>query len=194
MTFLLCDLASFAKLPSSLKRFIARQEVPLLKNVKKIAKDAIRDDEYTYVQKMSKQLKSDRGKPTNIGMYYKETNVPKSREVSDTIRAAKNYISPPVVAATNKSFIQLDGGEQLMKTKLTPKEAFRIGRQTKRLEQKGLDMGVQHKDIHPGNVVVNKKKNKAYLIDWDNTVSYEKPDLYTQDPKARKYLMAGYEA
>lgn len=196
--FLLCDLcnstASFTKLPSNLKKFISRQEIPPLKSIKKIAKDAVRDDEYTYVQRLSKQLKSDRGKPIKIGMYYKETSVPKSREVSDTIRAAKNYITPPVLAASNKSFVQLDGGEQLMKTKLTPKEAYKVGRQTKRLEEKGLYIGMQHKDIHPGNVVLNKKKNKAYLIDWDNTVSYEKPDLYTQDPKTRKYLMAGYEA
>lgn len=197
--FLLCDVcestASFTKLPSKLKRFIKDSYIPNIptSSIKNIDWN-IKEGYPVIVNRLSQPLKSDRGKNINIKLYQKEIlNKPQDEEIRRTVRASKYYITPPIVAKTDKGFIQMDGGRKIEDVRLTPKQAYKIGDQIKRLEKRAANIGLYHKDLHGGNIVINKKRNKVSFIDWADEGVLSKPSLYNINPKTTKYLQKGYE-
>ena len=88
----------------------------------------------------------------------------------------------------------MDGGRQVQDVRLTPKQAYKIGNQTKRLEKRAAGIGLYHRDLHGGNIVVNKKRNKVSFIDWADEGVVTRPQLYNRDKKTTKYLQKGYDS
>lgn len=189
------DITCFAKLPIKLKQYIASGHTPYIPSRSVPYGEIIKSNPAVTVQKIIQPVKTDRNKTQMLDLYNKEIHRPRRNvEIDATIKASKHHITPPIIAKTDNGFLQLDGGKDVFQADLTPKEAFRAGRQAKRLEKRALNNGLRHQDLHPGNILINKKKNKLHFVDWSDSGVRAEMDLYNKNRKTTEYLKKGYDS
>jgi tRNA A-37 threonylcarbamoyl transferase component Bud32 len=85
-------------------------------------------------------------------------------------RAEPSKIVPPVKDykefPSSARYFQDYGGESVKMDTMSPKEQYKLGSQIGRGQNRLIQEGVGHTDIHEANIVKpNKNKRKAFLID-----------------------------